>query len=141
MIERVTEAAPVNAIANRPDVRQLMFLGTLYPQDPLDFAEWVDNPQNVVLIDDGFCSIFNWSSPGVYECHVMAGKEARGAHAIKAMLGMFVYMKEMGATKIWGQPSIYNRAAICYIRRMGLTSAGFGNHPIVGDVQYFTKDL
>jgi len=139
-MRRVTEADEVNAIANDSSVRELMFLGAMYPPNELDFTPWVEDARNVVLLNDGFCAMFVWRGPGIYECHLMIRKQDRGANAMQVGHQMLDYMREQGARIIWGQPSIYNRAAICYIRRMGLKPAGFGTDAIAGEVQYFATE-
>lgn len=140
MIRRETDADAVNAIANDASVRELMFLGAMYPPNELDFTPWVEDPRNVVLVDGGFCAMFVWRGPGIYECHLMIRKEDRGSSAMQVGKKMLAMMKQEGARLIWGQPSIYNRAAICYIRRMGLKPAGFGTDAIAGEVQYFVTE-
>jgi hypothetical protein len=141
MIWRETDPARINAIANDPTVRELMFLGMIHPQNALDFSDCLASEKAIALVDDaGFCSIFQWSAPGVYECHIMARKAARGAGMIRSAREMLAYMKERGARLVWGQPSIYNRAAICFIRRMGLKSAGFRSDPLLGDVEDFVTE-
>lgn len=141
MIRREHEAVTLNSVANDKSVRELMFLGMPYPQDKLDFSEAVADAKTVALTDDnGFCSVFQWSAPGVYQCHIMAVKEARGASMMKSAREMLDYMKQHGARLVWGQPSIYNRAAICFIRRMGLKSAGKGSDPFLGEVEYFVTE-
>lgn len=141
MIEQVTNPEVINAIANDPDVRETMFLGMIYPQQDLDFTGQIEDGKTVVLRDDaGFCSLFRWTSPGTYECHIMALKCARGANAMGSAREMLAHMKSLGARLVWGQPSIYNRAAICFIRRMGLKSAGKGADPLLGEVEYFVTE-
>lgn len=143
MIRRLTteeESHEVDAIANDAVVRETMFLGMVYPQHDLFWDDVVKDTKNYVLIEDGFCAVFAWTAPDVYECHIMALKQSRGAFMFDAGKRMLSYMKDHGARMVWGQPSIYNRGAICYIRRMGLTARGVGNHPIVGDVQYFVTE-
>lgn len=136
-----TDAEKLNAIANADDVRELMFLGAVYPPQHLDFTAYVEDKRNVTLVYGGFGAIFVFRGPGIYECHIMARKEARGSNAIAIGREMLAYMKEVGAKTIWGQPSIYNRAAICYIRRMGLKPVGFGVDTVAGEVQYFVMEL
>lgn len=141
MISRVNDPGLVNAIANENSVRQMMFVGMVYPLHDLDFSDCIENKQNICLVDDkGFCSIFQWSAPGVYECHIMAPKSARGASCMASAREMLAFVKKEGARLVWGRPSIYNRAAICFIRRMGLKPAGFGTDAAAGDVQYFVTE-
>jgi len=137
---QLATAELVNEIAADPKVREMMFLGMRYPDNDLDFSGALEDSKNVALEEGGFCAVFMWSAPGVYECHIMARKEARGVESMRIGRAMLAYMKELGAKMIWGQPSVYNKAAICYIRRMGLSPAGFGSHGILGDVQYFVKE-
>jgi hypothetical protein len=138
---RVTDPDPVNALANAPDVRAPMMLGMWEPLAPLDFSASVEDPNNVVLMEDGFCAIFTWSAPFTYEVHIMARPDSRGAAGMHIGRKMLGYMQDHGARVVWGRPSIFNRAAICYIRRMGLKEAGFGVHPIIGECQYFIGGL
>ena len=141
MIRRETDAALLNQIANDQTVQNLMFLGMVYPNQELDFSDAVETPKNIALTDDaGFAAIFQWSAPRVYECHIMGTKSARGANAMQSGREMLAYMKNEGARLVWGRPSIYNRAAICFIRRMGLKSEGKGSDPFVGEVEYFVTE-
>ena len=140
-MRRLENASLLNAIANQPDVRSMIFVGLRHSEEPLEFDQVADDPNNYVLEDHGFCAIFQWSAPGIYECHLISLKVARGKHAMEAGHAMLAYMKERGASMVWGRPSVYNRAAICYIRRMGLLSKGLGSHPVVGEVEYFVKEL
>jgi hypothetical protein len=141
MIERITDNAEiVNEIGNNPSVRALMFLGAMYPPEYLDFSPWVEDPRNIILRDGGFVAMFVWRGPGIYECHLMIRKEDRGAKAMAVGKEMLQIVANEGARTVWGQPSIYNRAAICYIRRMGLKPAGFGVDAIAGEVQYFVTE-
>lgn len=138
---RTNDTIIINAIGNDPDVRMMSRIGCIHTDDELDYSPWVDDPNNVVLLEEGFCAIFVWSAPFTYECHIMALPESRGSEGMRAGRLMLEYMKQAGAKVIWGRPSIHNRAAICYIRRMGLMEAGFGHHHVIGDVQYFMKGL
>ena len=141
MIRRETDAALMNEIANDPEVRGLMFLGMVYPQYDLDFDHVFDDAKTIVLSDGaGFASIFKWTSPGTYECHIMAKTASRGAEMMRHMRVMLDFMKEQGARVVWGQPSVHNRGALCFIRRMGLKSVGKGSDPILGDVEYFVTE-
>ena len=140
MIQRHTDADEINAIANSTDVRKLMFLGAAYPPQHLDFSAWVDDPRNHALTCDGFAAIFVFRGPGIYECHIMARQSSRGKEAIRIGRDMLAYMKEQGAEMVWGQPSIYNKAAIWYIRAMGLVAKGAGTDTVAGEVQYFVTE-
>lgn len=141
MIRRETEPTLLNRIANEPEVRQLAFIGMLYPNTELEYDFVFQDQRNVVLSDgSAFAAIFKWTSPGVYECHIMALAHARGAHMMRTARVMLDYMKEQGASLVWGQPSIYNKGAVCFIRRMGLKASGYGHDPFIGDVQYFATE-
>lgn len=141
MIQRETEAGLLNRIANDAEVRQKAFIGMMYPNMELDYASVFDDTRNVILSDgEAFAAIFKWTSPGVYECHIMALADARGAGMMKSARDMLAYMKDHGARVVWGQPSIYNKAAVCFIRRMGLRASGYGNDPFIGEVQYFVTE-
>jgi hypothetical protein len=126
------EPEVVNAIANHPAANQ--------GWGEMDFGPAMADSRNVFFADAGFCAMFIWSAPGVYECHISSTPEARDGSLYskgKAMLG---YMKDRGARMIWGQPSISNRAAICYIRRMGLKSVGLGHNAVIGPVEFFVME-
>lgn len=130
----IATAAEVNAIANDPDVQARMGAGEL------DFTVALADDRCVALVDNGFCALFVWTSPFVYEGHVMALPGKRGRNALDLMQEAFGWMKSRGAKMIWGQPSIANRAALWYARRMCMKDHGPGYHPIVGDVRYFVLE-
>lgn len=141
MIRRETEPTLLNRIANDPEVRQLAFLGMLYPSQELDYGVVFDDSRNIILSDgSAFGAIFKWTSPGVYECHIMALAHARGAGMMQTARTMLSYVAERGAKTVWGQPSIHNKGAVCFIRRMGLKASGYGKDPFIGDVQYFVTE-
>jgi len=132
---RVATPVEVNAIANHPDVQERMGAGEM------DFTQALADERCVGLVYKGFCGLFVWSSPGIYEGHVMACPGDRGRVAIDLALQAFEWMKGMGAKTIWAQPSVNNRAALWYVNTLGMVPCGKGTHPIVGDVRYFLKDL
>ena len=134
MTLRLASVEEVNAIANDASVQEMMGVGDL------DFSAAMADPRLVALTDGGFCTMFVWTAPGVYEGHVMARKESRGRYAIGAGRAAFAHMKNQGARMIWSQPSIANRAAIWYVRQMGMKDHGVGYHPVIGDVRYFTTE-
>ena len=134
MTMRVASLEEVNAIANDASVQKMMGVGDL------DFSAAMADDRLVALTHNGFCSLFVWCAPGVYEGHVMARKDSRGRCAIDAGKSAFAYMKEQGARMIWAQPSIANRAAIWYVRQMGMKDHGVGYHSVIGDVRYFATE-
>lgn len=141
MIQRETDAGLLNRVANDPEVRRLSFVGMLYPNTELDYGSVFEDARNIILSDGvAFCAVFKWTSPGTYECHIMALAHARGAKMMATAREMLAYMKQQGAVTVWGQPSIYNKAAVCFIRRMGLRASGCGNDPFIGEVQYFVTE-
>ncbi len=141
MIRRETDAGLLNRVANAPEVRQMAFIGMQYPNMELDYSSVFEDSRNVILSDGiGFCAIFKWTSPGVYECHIMALPHIRGAKMMALAREMLAHMKELGAVSVWGQPSIFNKAAVCFIRRMGLRAFGYGNDPFIGEVQYVVTE-
>jgi len=141
MIQRETDATLLNIVANSPAVRQMAFIGMAYPNMELDYSSVFEDGRNVILSDGAaFCAIFKWTSPAVYECHIMALPHIRGAKMMALAREMLAHMKEIGAVSVWGQPSIYNKAAVCFIRRMGLRASGYGNDPFIGEVQYFVTE-
>lgn len=140
MIREAT-AEEVNAIANHPDVYDMLLLGAIHPQCAMDYEDALDSPLVTAFIDGGFAAIFQWTSPDVYECHVMATKAARGRKMIASSREMLAEMKRRGAKRIWGQPSVYNPAAVSFVKLMGLRYQGTGHHPIAGDVVFYQMEL
>lgn len=142
MTVKEATAEEVNAVANHPEVYPMLVIGAIHPQGPLDYEETCDHHTVTALTNGGgFCAIFKWTSPGCYEVHVMATPEARGAGMMASSREMLAYMKNRGARRVWGQPSLYNRAAQTFVRRMGLRYQGTGHEPIIGDVAYFETEL
>ncbi len=110
--------------------------------DDLDFTEAMADQRNVFFAVGGFCAMFIWSAPRVYECHIMALPAARGRYLYTAGSAMLAFMKDIGAEMVWGQPAVGNLPAQAYIRRMGLVECGTGHNPLVGPVRYFvTRDM
>lgn len=140
MIREAT-AEEVNAIANDPSVYDMLLLGAIHPQCALDYSDTLDSHLVTALMVDGFAAIFQWTSPGTYECHIMAVKSARGRKMIEASREMLAEMKRRGAKRVWGQPSIHNPAAVSFVKLMGLRYQDTGHHPIVGDVAYYEMEL
>lgn len=141
MIRRETDPTLLNRIANDPEVRSLAFIGMLYPNMELDYESVFEDKRNIILSDgSAFAAIFKWTSPGVYECHIMAIASARGAGMMRTARTMLDYVAEQGAKTVWGQPSIHNKGALCFIRRMGLKASGYGVDPFIGEVQYFVTE-
>lgn len=140
----IREATPeeVNAVANHPDVYAGLMLGAIHPQCALDYEGPMDSHLVTALTDgNGFCALFQWTSPGCYEVHIMAVPEARGAGMMRASREMLAEMKRRGAKRVWGQPSLHNRPAQMFVRRMGLRYQDTGYHPVMGDVMYFEMEL
>lgn len=141
MIRRETTPDLLNSVANAPEVRRMAFIGMPYPNMELDYSSVFEDERNIILSDGiAFCAIFKWTSPRVYECHIMALPHIRGARMMGLAREMLAYMKEHGAITVWGQPSIYNKAAVCFIRRMGLKASDYGTDPFIGEVQYFVTE-
>lgn len=88
-VQRCFDAPTLNAIVNDPGVRPAVGGAHL---DPLDLTEFVKNPQNIALIDDGAVALFTLRTQGLYEVHSMALPERRGAHVVRATRAFLHWM-------------------------------------------------
>lgn len=87
MITRTFDAASLNEVANRPDIRPAIGPG----DDPVDLTPLVADPNNIVLSAPGGGFVLVRQDPGVYELHTVFGKEGRGKTFFAAARAMFRY--------------------------------------------------
>jgi hypothetical protein len=130
-----------NYIANHPAVAP--YLAHDPALGPLFFDNLVLEPQFYALLHNGrdAAMIFEWSSPHVWQQHTMFLKSCRGKQAVVEAKKMLRHMFEVeGAVMIWGQTPLDNRAARMFNRWCGGKSVGFGDHHVVGPVEYFSRD-
>lgn len=138
MIYRATDAELHNRIANHPLVKPL--LG--YNNDATDFTPLLSEPQNYVLLSDGFgaAAIFEWSAPGVWQAHTMFLPESRGREGFQAARDMMSWMFERGAKMLWGMTPIGHRPALVFNRVIGAKAAGEGKDVNGTPVRFFTVE-
>lgn len=79
MIERATDAAFINAVANHPSVRPHVH----GRPGPIDLAVAVGNPNFRVLTGQHGGMVFAQKIPGCWEIHTMVLPEGRGVWALK----------------------------------------------------------
>lgn len=135
MVRRETNAAIVNALANHPDILPAFDLSGV---GALDFGPCVASDDYRILSFGPNCvGFFEWSAPGVWECHTMFHPDVRGAQAIDAARQMCAWMFAEGASMLWGQTPTIMRPARWFNRKVGFKSAGIGFHHVCGEVERF----
>ena len=127
---RTFDAEMVNRIANAPGVPEL--LGA----EAFDFSAAIKVPTNIFLHYQGGIAICEFSAPRVYQCHLIFAPDCRGRKALRSAIAMRDFMFANHADMLWGQPPIGNAAARKLIRMAGFEPAGFGENPLVGEVEY-----
>lgn len=136
MIWRQFNASSLNRIANDPDVRPMMG-----GQGDMDFTGFLADRRNIALQSDGGCGLFDWSGPGIYQMHTMWMPEARGKKARSLIGDMVAAMFDAhGARLIWAQTPMGHRPVRMLARLCGFKSEGFGEHMLIGPVEYFIKE-
>lgn len=129
---RTFDAELINGIANSPGVPEL--LGA----EAFDFTVALRDEATIFLHNQGAVAICEWSAPRVYQCHLLFAPQCRGRRALKAAGEMRDFMFANPADMLWGQPPVSNKAGRKLIRALGFTHAGFGEHPLVGAVEFLT---
>jgi hypothetical protein len=119
------DSAEVAAILNHPSVRPFLGDGEYEPVDP---ANLIEDPKNILLFDEGGGQFFHWRGPGVFEAHsfyLVRGKQAleRGREAVQLMFA------EYGAEMIWRATPVENRRARWFNRQLGFKSNGILEMP------------
>jgi hypothetical protein len=89
MIERITAAGPLNAIANDPDILPWV-IGANKP--PLDLAPAIADPQNIALTGEHGAMLFARLQPGIFDAHTMVKKSGRGRWALGFVHECLKYM-------------------------------------------------
>ena len=89
---------------------------------------FIEDRNNVFLIEGEGGAIFVWRGPGIYEVHLFL--EQRGREAISLVRRMLEWMRsQMGANLFWAAVPVESRHVIMFTRLMGWKSRGFGNFP------------
>jgi hypothetical protein len=131
---RTFDPAVPNRLANLPEVAAKLCPGG--EEMNFDFSDAIADPRNIFLFEDQCCAICIWSAPRVYECHIMKFPGAGVRSSIAAFKRMRDFMMKDHADMLWGQPAIANKAGRWLIRQIGFKHAGFGSHPMIGEVAY-----
>lgn len=92
-----------------------------------DFAAFIANPMNVVLIDGEGAAFFMWRGPGIYELHLAL--EQRGGRARDTLRAMLAMMRSHGAQLFWAAIPVDARNVIIFARIMGWKSHGTALFP------------
>lgn len=89
----------------------------------IDATEFLENPLNVCLIEDGDGIMFAWRGPRIYEVHVFYG--SRGRAAIDRTNAFFAVMRsDYGARLFWALIPQESRRVRMFARLMGWVSQG-----------------
>lgn len=121
IVERVFDAAPVNAICNHPEVQPTLSLG----MGDVDVSALIADERNVFLMGEHGGAMFHRTGPGVYAAHDYFLPEGRGQWALKASRYMLSYMFDvMKARMIWAETPVENRACRMFNRWLGFKSEG-----------------
>lgn len=103
----------IKAICNHPS------MGWPHEVDP---HNWLADPRNIVLFEDGNCAMFLWRWIGIYEAHVLFTK--RGQQALDLGSLMLTAMFRSGAGMILSVVSKERRAASWFARQLGFNFRG-----------------
>ena len=88
-----------------------------------DYQQWVDNTNNIMLVEDKNVGLATYEYPGVYSAHwfyIVRGKDAR--NLAKEMIGKL--FNEYGVETIRGLTPVDNRPARFLVRQLGFKSYG-----------------
>ncbi len=129
-----------NSFANDPDI--LPWCGYPAGTTHVDVADKVANP-DLIFVTDGIGAMICFERErDEWQFHSMFRKSCRGRKAIAAATRMFRWLAiNMGAQRIFGVCPIENRAVIWFCRQLGMSLVGETEHPTVGRVQIFEREL
>jgi len=111
-------------------------------KDGVDYEAWINNHNNVMLVENDNVGLASYEYPGVYNVHWFY-KSAKGRGAINLAKRMLTYMFEHGAQTIRGLTREDHRAARWLAKQVGLTSYGFVQYPdeeLRHEIMFITKD-
>lgn len=116
MLERSTDAAFVNRIANDPSVRPWLGLGV----EPVDLAPVIQDPAVYALMGEHGGLVFLPVLDGVYSVHSLFLPAGRGASAVRAALEAVDWLfANSNAAVITTEVPVNNSAAGWLARRCG----------------------
>jgi hypothetical protein len=93
-----------------------------------DFTGFLDDRNNIALIEGEGGALFVWRGPGIYEVHVFF--EQRGKEVIRLSRRMLKIMRRIRKARLfWAAVPVESRHVIMFTRLMGWKSQGFGDFP------------
>ena len=120
-----------------PESESLEFDHNFLPENAWRF-HYYHNGENDDDENASIAMLFQWSSPDVWEIHMLAKPDARGGEALvfakQTVADMFT---KQNAKELWGQTPIWNERARAMHRKVGGIPRGFGHHPMFGEVELF----
>lgn len=106
-----------------------------------DYGDWVNDPKNIMLIEDDNVGCAHLEYPGVYSVHWFF-RSAKGRSAITLARKMCGEMfNTYGAQTLQGLTPTDNKPARWLAKQVGLKSYGFVTYPDNGphELMYITK--
>lgn len=115
-VERETSAHRLNAVVNHQDVRPWVSPGA----NDLDLASVVENPANVLLMNEHGGCLFERVGPGLYEVHTQFVPEGRGPGALQAVRDALHWMfTRTDAIEIQTKVPVNNLPALALVKAIG----------------------
>src|SRR5450759_225824 len=138
------DARVLTMLGNHPDIKPYLIRDTEFGPDALLNYEPLFEPKHVDRVrfyhndEESIGMLFIWSSPNVWEMHMLALPEARGGMALEfaTAAGTDMYNNQ-GAKELWGQTAVWNERARKMHLKVGGISRGFDINPLVGKVELF----
>lgn len=145
------DARVVNLLANDPDILPFVVpQGTNLEETTLEFDHcfeperawrfrYFHNGENDGDTTATIVMMFQWSSPDVWEMHMLAKPEARGGPALAfAKQTVAEMFNNQGAKELWGQTPVWNKPAVVMHHKVGGIPRGTGyNDMFKCDMQLF----
>lgn len=117
MLERCFDAARINQVVNRPEVRA----GVGAPElGELDLTDLVNRPEHWFLMGEHGGFMLGWSAPQTREVHTFIAPEGRGKWANDARAAMLNYAKIHGAKMLWTKIDPRDKHVQRYARQGGM---------------------
>jgi len=112
-------------MVDHPDVQKW-----LPPLTLEKMTDYLADPRTIAITGDGAGAVFEWSAPGVYECHIFFIPPCRGRRAIAAGRELAsIMLNGYNAAMLWGEIKISNRHARWFSRQVGFRSLGVEYRP------------
>lgn len=88
---------------------------------PVDFSEFLSNPQNVCLICGEGGALFAWRGPHIYEVHCFFAQRGKEVRDISAAI-LRIMADFYGANLVWAAIPDESRKVKTYVRWLGFRS-------------------